>query len=57
MWNDGESKLNTSCETGWCIRANVLSTFKATFPVVVSNLEYIQTNGDANFCDFTLFCH
>jgi hypothetical protein len=29
------------CETRWCIRANALATFKATFPVIVSNLEYI----------------
>ena len=34
-------------ETCWCIRANALATFKATFPVIVSNLEYeLQTNGD-----------
>ena len=49
--------MNTSCETRWCIRANALATFKVTFPVIVSNLEYLQTNGDAIFCDFTLFCH
>ena len=54
---DGKSKLKPLCETRWCIRANALATFKAAFPVIVSNLEYLQTNGDANFCDLTLFCH
>jgi hypothetical protein len=52
---DGKSKLKTLCETRWCIRANALATFKATFPVIVSNLEYLQTNGDANVCNLTLF--
>jgi hypothetical protein len=45
------------CETRWCIRANALATFKAAFSVIVSNLGYLQTNGDANFCNLTLFCH
>jgi hypothetical protein len=36
------------------IRAKVLATFKAAFPVIVSNLWYLQTKGDANFCDLTL---
>ena len=50
-------RRGTSRETRRCIRANALATFKATFPVIVSNLEYLQTNGDANVCDFTLSCH
>ena len=52
---DGKSKLKTLCETRWCIRANALATFKASFPVIVSNLEYLQTNGDANVCNLTFF--
>jgi hypothetical protein len=48
-------KLKTLCETRWCIRANALATFKAVFPVIVSNLVYLQTNGDANLrFDFIL---
>ena len=39
------------------IRAKVLATFKAALPVIVSNLWYLQTKGDANICDLTLFCH
>ena len=54
---DGKSKLKTLCETRWCIRVNALATFKAAFSVIDSNLQYLQTNGDANFCDLTLFCH
>ena len=53
---DGKCKLKTVCETR-CIRANALTTLKAAFPVVVGNLEYLQTNSDAIFCDLTLFCH
>jgi hypothetical protein len=41
---DGKSKLKPLCETRWCIRANALATFKAAFPVIVSNLEYLQTS-------------
>jgi hypothetical protein len=29
-----------------CIRANALATFKATFLVIVSNLQYLETNDD-----------
>jgi hypothetical protein len=45
---DGEDKtIKTLCETRWCIRGNALAIFKAAFPVIVSNLRYLQTNGDA----------
>jgi hypothetical protein len=41
---DETSKLNT------CVKrdgdADELSTFKCTFPVIVSVQEYLQTNGD-----------
>ena len=50
---DGKSKLKTR----WFIRANTLATFNASFPVIVSKLEYLQTNGDANFCDLTFLLH
>jgi len=42
----GKSKLKTLCETRWFSRADELATFKYTFPVIVSVLEYLQTNGD-----------
>ena len=50
---DGKSKLKTRL----CIRTNTLTTFNASFPVIVSKLEYLQTNGDANFGDLTFFFH
>jgi hypothetical protein len=43
---DGKRKLKTLCATRWFSRANALATIKASFPVIVSNLEYLQTNGD-----------
>jgi hypothetical protein len=41
---DGKSKLKTLCATRWFSRANALATIKASVPVIVSNLEYLQTN-------------
>ena len=41
---DGKSKLKTCVKRGG--DADELSTFKCTFPVIVSVLEYLQTNGD-----------
>ncbi|CAC5412466.1 unnamed protein product [Mytilus coruscus] len=43
---DGKTKIQTLCETRWFSRASDLSTFKATFPVIVSFLEYLQSKGD-----------
>jgi hypothetical protein len=40
-----EKKTNT-CETRWFNRTDELATFRCTFPVIVSALEYLQTNGD-----------
>jgi hypothetical protein len=35
---DRKSKQKALCETHWCTRVDALSTFKATFPDIVSNL-------------------
>ncbi|XP_063427379.1 zinc finger MYM-type protein 1-like [Mytilus trossulus] len=40
------TKLRTLCETRWTSRADVLNTFKASFPVVVHALERLRENGD-----------
>ena len=59
---DENSKLNTCVKRGG--DADELSTFKCTFPVIVSVQEYLQTMVTTNqasiylpFCDLTLFCH
>ena len=59
---DGKSKLNTCVKRSGDV--DELSTFMCTFPVIVSVLEYLQTNGDAKsgvhlsaLCDLTLFCN
>ena len=44
---EGKSKLKTLCETRWFSRVDALATFKTAFPVMVSALEYLQTNGDS----------
>jgi len=41
---DGKSRIQTLCETRWCIRANALATFKVAFHVIVSNLSRVFTN-------------
>jgi hypothetical protein len=41
---DGNSKLKICVKRGG--DADELSTFKCTFPVIVSVQEYLQTNGD-----------
>jgi hypothetical protein len=59
---DGRSKLKICVKRGGDV--DELATFKCTFPVIVSGLEYLQTNGDGKsgvhlsaLCDLTLFCN
>ena len=40
---DKRRKLRTLCETRWSARADALSTFKASFDVVVKALEFLHT--------------
>ena len=45
---DWKSKLKTYVKRDG--DADELATFKCTFPVIVSVLEYLQTNGDGKPC-------
>lgn len=40
------TKLRTLCETRWSSRADALKTFKASFAVVVSSLDFLKDDGD-----------
>ena len=45
-------KLRTLCETRWSARADALSTFKASFDVVVKALEFLDTIKDSKARNF-----
>ena len=45
-------KLRTLCETRWSARADALSTFKASFDVVVKALEFLHTIKDSKARNF-----
>ena len=43
----GRRKLAELCDTRWASRANSLSTFKASFSVVVDALDQLAQDGDS----------
>ena len=41
-WVGRRSKLSNLCETRWAVRSDALFTFKASFPVVIEALSYLE---------------